>query len=164
MQKLFLAGLSEEARAARYSARGLARRQGIGIRQFERLFHQYTGTTPQHWLNWLRLQDAVPMLAQGRSVKEVAQALGFRQASHFSRQFTQHFGISPKQAQQTHRTGDLSLLDTKMSLVDMPSPCSSAGVGCAIAVLDAKSSELTVSGRSWTLVNEGSSLYIMRFL
>ena len=134
MPKLILAGMREEARAAHYRARELARHYGICVRQLERLFRQHTGTTPQLWLNWLRLRDAALLLSQGMSVKEVAQELGYCQASHFSRQFKQQYGISPKQAQRTHRTGGLSPRDTKLSSIGMPSPCSSDGVGCAITM------------------------------
>lgn len=133
MQHLDLVSLREEARAARYNARKLARRYGVSIRQFERVFHQQIASTPQCWLNALRLQEAAAMLVRGKSVKEVAQDLGFRQASHFSRHFKRHFGISPKRARQAHRNGGLALVDTNLSLAVMPSACSSAPFGYAIA-------------------------------
>ena len=43
----------------------------------------------------LRLGKAYETLTQGKSVKEAAYDHGYKQVSHFSREFKNHFGVSP---------------------------------------------------------------------
>ena len=43
----------------------------------------------------LRLGKAYESLKQGKSVKEASFDHGYKQVSHFSREFKNHFGISP---------------------------------------------------------------------
>ena len=51
--------------------------------------------TVSQWLKDLRLNQAYQNLLKGKSVKEVAFDHGYKQMSHFSREFKSHFGISP---------------------------------------------------------------------
>jgi AraC-like DNA-binding protein len=51
--------------------------------------------TVSQWLRELRLTRAYQNLLLGKSVKEVAFDQGYKQVSHFSREFKNHFGISP---------------------------------------------------------------------
>jgi AraC-like DNA-binding protein len=53
------------------------------------------GRSAQEWLDELRLSAAAPLLRKRRSVKWVAYNLGFKQVSHFSREFKRHYGLSP---------------------------------------------------------------------
>jgi len=55
----------------------------------------YFGSSPQDWLNEQRLIRAGKLLKQLRSVKSVAFPLGFKQVSHFSREFKFQYGIAP---------------------------------------------------------------------
>jgi AraC-like DNA-binding protein len=43
----------------------------------------------------LRLGKAYESLTQGKSVKEAAYDHGYKQVSHFSREFKNHYGVSP---------------------------------------------------------------------
>ena len=87
-------GLAEEAG---YNAKKLAERCGVSRRQLERFFPRATGKTPQQWLNYLRQQKAYELIASGQSAKEVAIRLGYKQPSHFSREFKRFHGVPPSE-------------------------------------------------------------------
>src|ERR1044071_4580849 len=83
------------ARRANYNAKALARECSISVRHLERSFRARFGYSPQVWLNRLRLSDAKEMLQKGMRVKEAAFSLGFKQLSHFSRDFKKFAGLTP---------------------------------------------------------------------
>jgi AraC family transcriptional regulator of arabinose operon len=75
---------------------GLARRAGLSPSRFAHLFREETGQTPQQYYEGVRLHLASEWLrAGGRSVGEIADALGFSSAFYFSRRFKARFGTSP---------------------------------------------------------------------
>lgn len=90
-----------EARAVAsgYSTATLAAGCGVSKRQLERFFMEQRGERPSQWLARLRLAQATAVLQDSQSVKAAAQAMGFRQTSHFSRAFKRQHGISPEQVQ-----------------------------------------------------------------
>jgi AraC-like DNA-binding protein len=53
-----------------------------------------TGVTPRQWLNEVRLNKALDLLLEGKSVKEVLDELSFKQRSHFSRAFRNFHGFT----------------------------------------------------------------------
>lgn len=65
------------------------------LRTLERHFQRNYGVTVSRWLKELRLSQAYGALKEGKSVKEVAFDHGYKQVSHFSREFKLHFGVSP---------------------------------------------------------------------
>jgi transcriptional regulator GlxA family with amidase domain len=65
------------------------------LRTLERHFQRNYGVTVSHWMRELRLGQAYKCLQQGKSVKEVAYDHGYKQMSHFSREFKSQFGVSP---------------------------------------------------------------------
>ncbi len=74
----------------------LARLAGLGVRTLRRRFHRQFRTSPQHWLEKLRLRLAEPLLLEPDvRTKEVAARLHYKQASHFCRLFQQSHGRSP---------------------------------------------------------------------
>jgi AraC-like DNA-binding protein len=79
----------------RYHPRALARHCESSLRQLERFFWDQFGQAPQAWLNTIRLKRAVEMLAEYKSVKEVAFELGFNHPSHFIRWFRSRHGCTP---------------------------------------------------------------------
>ena len=87
----------ELAEEAGYNAKKLAERCGVSRRQLERFFPITTGKTPQQWLNYLRQQKAYELIASGQSAKEVAIRLGYKQPSHFSREFKRFHGVPPSE-------------------------------------------------------------------
>ncbi|MBO9403368.1 GlxA family transcriptional regulator [Shimia sp. R9_3] len=87
MQKNLEAPLSPSAVAAN---------AGLSTRQLERLFQKYVGMSPKTYMTSLRLERARTLLQQtDMRVLDVAISCGFASASHFSKCFRQHFGISP---------------------------------------------------------------------
>jgi AraC-like DNA-binding protein len=73
--------------ACHYDAVELAKLCSISVRHLQREFKQAFGTSPQVWLNEERLIAATERLKLGITVKGVAYELGFKQVSHFCRQF-----------------------------------------------------------------------------
>ena len=83
------------AKAARFNNRELARMCRISVRQLQRDFRRCIGRTPQEWLDEQRMIAAQRLLKLGLSVKAVAIELGFKQTSHFCRQFKLLNGMTP---------------------------------------------------------------------
>ena len=80
---------------AGYRPSDLASLCQISLRTLERHFQKNYGVTVSKWMRELRLGKAYESLKEGKSVKEVAFDHGYKQVSHFSREFKNHFGISP---------------------------------------------------------------------
>ena len=80
---------------AGYRPRDLAGLCQISLRTLERHFQKNYGMTVSRWMRELRLGKAYESLTQGKSVKEAAYDHGYKQVSHFSREFKNHFGVSP---------------------------------------------------------------------
>ena len=86
----------ERAAQAEYRAPVLASLCSVSLRTLQRFFQQKLRTSPQKWLNQVRQLEAEQLAKTGARTKEIAYRLGFRQPSHFCRQFKEHHGISPK--------------------------------------------------------------------
>ena len=82
---------------ANYRAEALSRTMGICPRQLRRYTKRAFGRSPQDWLDEQRLARAAGMLRRCQSVKEVSFGLGFKQTSHFSREFRLYYGVSPSE-------------------------------------------------------------------
>jgi AraC-like DNA-binding protein len=82
---------------ARFDCKELAKLNKLSVRQLQRVFHNTFGRTPQDWLNERRILTAQQLLRNGSSIKGVAIDLGFKQSSHFCRQFKIVCGITPSQ-------------------------------------------------------------------
>ncbi|MFN7139856.1 MAG: helix-turn-helix transcriptional regulator [Limisphaerales bacterium] len=85
------------ARHARYNVQNLANSPDVSMRQIERYCREELGRSPQEWLNEQRIIAAKMLLLETESVKRVALDLGFKQVSHFCRQFKQAYGVTPSQ-------------------------------------------------------------------
>lgn len=74
---------------------------GISEGYGNRLFKEAYGFSPQQYLSTLKLKLAKKMLLKPQfSVSEIAQTLGYQNASHFSRQFKRWTAMSPKTYRQ----------------------------------------------------------------
>ena len=82
---------------ARYDARELARLCALSTRQLQRYFSRTLKRSPQEWLNEQRIEAARRLLLSGGPVKRVAFELGFKQVSHFCRQFKFYNRMTPSQ-------------------------------------------------------------------
>jgi AraC-like DNA-binding protein len=80
---------------ADYNIPRLAAICGYSVRTLERFTMQHFQVSLLHFIKEKRLQQAHQLLLRSGMVKEVAMELGYKQASHFSRQFRQRFGIAP---------------------------------------------------------------------
>jgi transcriptional regulator GlxA family with amidase domain len=69
---------------------------GVSVRTLERVFRKETGLDFESWRRQLRVMRAVEMLIGGRSVKEVAFAVGYRQPSAFVEAFRSVYCTTPK--------------------------------------------------------------------
>jgi AraC-like DNA-binding protein len=78
-----------------YHAGKVAISLGISRRQLYRYTIATFGRSPQEWLNDVRLTTAGQLLMQTRYAKLVAFDLGFKQLSHFSREFKRFYGVTP---------------------------------------------------------------------
>ena len=114
-------GLDQMGRQADYDAVVLAQLCGLSLRQLERFFLARTGLTPREWLNQLRLYDALVLLAEGKSVKEVYGKVGFKQRSHFARAFKALHGFGPGSAVVHRSFAENVARRYKMSLEDTSS-------------------------------------------
>jgi AraC-like DNA-binding protein len=68
---------------------------GASLRTFERLFVEETGLSLAAWRRHSRLLTSLSLLAEGKSIGEVAHAVGYESTAAFSTAFKQCFGVSP---------------------------------------------------------------------
>ncbi len=68
---------------------------GASLRTFERLFVDETGLSLAAWRRQSRMLASVSLLAEGKSIGEVAHAVGYDSAAAFSTAFKQCFGMPP---------------------------------------------------------------------
>jgi transcriptional regulator GlxA family with amidase domain len=86
-----------ETRAERASWRvgALARDCGVSERHLRRFFLDRFQMSPRAWLATKQLARGAASLQQARLVKEAAGQAGFDDPAHFSRSFTQQYGVPP---------------------------------------------------------------------
>jgi AraC-like DNA-binding protein len=74
----------------------LAALAGCSVGHFHRTFRQATGETPVQCVTRRRMETALLHLREsGLPIREIAEAVGFRDPLYFSRVFRRHFGQSP---------------------------------------------------------------------
>ena len=74
----------------------LAAQAGLSSFHFARVFRRETGETPHQFVTRLRLEQAARLLrATRQTVLQIAIAVGFESASHFSVQFKRGYGVTP---------------------------------------------------------------------
>lgn len=85
----------------------LSRQSGYSPAQLSRLVRLETGFSPIAYLTKTRMSQAAWLLAETRmSVQEVARAVGYSDAYHFSRRFSQLHGFSPRTYRERHESLD----------------------------------------------------------
>jgi AraC-like DNA-binding protein len=122
----------EVARRLDYNADRLSKELQISRRQLERSTHKHLGKTPQNWLNGERLIAALGMMKPHCRVKIIAYQLGFKQPSHFSREFKHYYGVSPKSLLAIGKASaplvdknvnTISMISTSPAVVEVVSKC-----------------------------------------
>src|ERR1700722_14120935 len=68
---------------------------GASLRTFERLFVEETALSLAAWRRQSRMLASLSFLAEGKSMAEVAHAVGYDSPAAFSTAFKQCFGVSP---------------------------------------------------------------------
>lgn len=93
-----LAGLIRESPAEAPGVRELAARANCSTDHLARMFRRVLGTSPQQFIVQARIDRAKLLLREtGMTVTQIADALGYADVFHFSRQFTQKAGATPTQ-------------------------------------------------------------------
>jgi AraC family transcriptional regulator len=90
VQELIDAHLGDDLGVAR-----MAQEVGQEASGFSRGFRIATGMTPYAYLTWRRMEAAKPMLLAGRSVTEVALAMGYANPGKFAAAFRRVTGQAP---------------------------------------------------------------------
>jgi AraC-like DNA-binding protein len=83
------------APAEPWTVEGLARLAGASRSAFAERFTEMVGQPPMQYLALWRMQLAAPLLAEGRSVAAVAEAVGYESEAAFSRAFKKLVGQAP---------------------------------------------------------------------
>jgi AraC family transcriptional regulator len=82
--------------AAHPSIDAIATAAGLSRAHFFRLFEQSTGVTPHVFLNVLKIERAVQVVASSNeSLAAISAGLGFGSPAHFSRFFRDHVSVAP---------------------------------------------------------------------
>jgi AraC-like DNA-binding protein len=92
--------VAEALRAGPADGRALAeygRQVGASARTLARLFVTETGLGFGQWRERLRMQSALPYLAEGLPVESVARRVGYASASSFTAAFRRVVGVTPRQ-------------------------------------------------------------------
>jgi AraC-like DNA-binding protein len=74
----------------------LCARAGASVRTIERMFRSEVGMDFESWRRQVRLMKGIELLVAGRSVKEAAFEVGYRQPSAFVQMFRKTMGATPK--------------------------------------------------------------------
>jgi AraC-like DNA-binding protein len=86
----------EQRAADRLSVDGIARHVAMSPSHFAHRFREVAQLSPMQYLKHVRLDRArVLLLASGQGASEVARAVGYASAAHFTRDFKRQFGLAP---------------------------------------------------------------------
>ena len=84
-----------------YSIADVAKYCSVSQSGFYAIYKEVTGTTPQEAKNTIRIQKCRDMLeAEGLSVEQVSEKMGFSSSSYFRKVFKKYTGISPSQVRK----------------------------------------------------------------
>jgi AraC-like DNA-binding protein len=93
-----------------FSAALLARRSGVSVAHFGRIFHEDIGLPPRAYFQYRRVQVAKQMLLRAdRSITEIAHDLGFNDGAHLSGQFRRQEGLSPRDYRKRFSLASMAL-------------------------------------------------------
>lgn len=84
----------------------LAKMVSLSVKQFERKFKQQYGEVPVKYIQRIRLDAARQLLAMTNlPVAQVSRETGFYDSSHFSNQFREYAGDTPRNFRRKHYQG-----------------------------------------------------------
>lgn len=95
---------SGKKKLARITVEDLAAVRTFSREYFTRTFTRMTGITPKKFLTDLLITETKMLLLENeeRSIKEIAEKLGFSSEFYFSKFCSKHMKLSPKQYRETH--------------------------------------------------------------
>ena len=95
----------------------LAKEVNLSTSRFSHLFQRETGRSPARYLHDVRLDRAFALLTDSTmSIKEVMAAVGLNDPSHFTRDFSEHHGLSPRDCRAcAHERDELMMFDACLS-------------------------------------------------
>ncbi|APE31371.1 AraC family transcriptional regulator [Halomonas aestuarii] len=103
------------------SVEGLAREANMSVSSFHQHFKQVTRATPLQYLKRLRLIKARLLLSHDDlNVSQTAQAVGYRSAAQFSRDYKRTFGASPLQDRRHTETAATQRFDQARASAGAP--------------------------------------------
>jgi AraC family transcriptional regulator len=83
---------------ANTNLRDIAREVGLSRSRFFQQFSNCVGTSPQQYIDWLRVAATIEQLLGSKlPVGRIASDLGFGEHTHFTRFFVQHIGMTPSE-------------------------------------------------------------------
>lgn len=86
------------------SLAAVAREIATSERQLQRVLAEVRGTSFRQELHRVRMQRAATLLWEGRCrIKEVAAAIGYRNATQFTKAFSRAHGVTPSSFQDARR-------------------------------------------------------------
>jgi AraC family transcriptional regulator of adaptative response / methylphosphotriester-DNA alkyltransferase methyltransferase len=95
----------EEDYASDLSLDDIARRVASSRRQLQRAYNEIGRTTFRDHLTEVRMNRAAQLLAdRDLTVREVANAVGYRQPAQFAKAFRRQHGVSPSEYRAANRT------------------------------------------------------------
>ena len=83
------------------TAKEIAEQCAMSVSTVKQTFSKYAGVGILHYFNQLKVNAAITMLQNGKSVQEVAEVLGFVSQSYFSTVFRRFTGRAPSQYKKT---------------------------------------------------------------
>jgi AraC family transcriptional regulator of adaptative response / methylphosphotriester-DNA alkyltransferase methyltransferase len=101
------AAIVEEDYASDLSLDDIARRVASSRRQLQRAYNEIGRTTFRDHLTEVRMKVAARLLVERDvTVREVANAVGYRQPAQFAKAFRRQHGVSPSEYRAANRTND----------------------------------------------------------
>jgi transcriptional regulator GlxA family with amidase domain len=89
--------LLESENQQNWTSRGLARRAGMSLRNFDRRFRKATGEAPSTYIQKLRVEKAKRLLeTTNDTVEEIADQVGYEDPRSFRRTFYKYTALSPR--------------------------------------------------------------------
>lgn len=90
--------------ASPFTVADVAAHCNVSPSRMAHLFQRHTGVGLMHWRNDLRMQQARKLLLEGdRSVTAIAHEIGYGDPTQFSKYFTKHIGVSPREFRNSFR-------------------------------------------------------------
>ena len=109
-------------RTERHSLAELARQAGTSASTFQRAFARIVGESAKQYTRRLQLETSVlDLISSDRSVLEVALDAGFESHEGFTRAFSSHFGLPPREFRR--RYAHLGSSPQHRDLIDHIGPC-----------------------------------------